>query len=332
MSASAPFADRRRRGLWILALLAGLLDWYDGTESTTGDSELAGGDLLARWQLRQSERAAFSAGAYISHSERDIPSVFSEQRDTYDLELEQGLGLGNHELLFGLGYRHSPDGTGDPPRIIIFEPANRTLETYDGFVQHQPLLAGGRGTLTLGAKSAASLRRSAAALLLCCLSSLLLPPPVAAEASLELKVKAAFLFNFVRFVGWPPERAPALGQPYVLCTLDSAEFAAVLAETVNGKQVDGHGLQVLALRSGDALGACHVAYVAGNDPAVVDTQLRGAGGLGVLTVHEASAAVPSGVLRFFIDDRRVRFEVNGAAAERQRLQLSSRLLGVATRL
>lgn len=162
---------------------------------------------------------------------------------------------------------------------------------------------------------------------------LLLPPPAAAaETSLELKVKAAFLYNFVRFVSWPPEHSPGAGKPYVLCAVDAAEFAETLAETVGDKLVEGHGLRVLALRGGDDLERCHVAYVGGSDPATVQAQLRSADGQGVLTVHEAVTAVDGGVVRFFLQDRRVRFEVNTAAARQQRLQLSSRLLGVATRL
>lgn len=173
----------------------------------------------------------------------------------------------------------------------------------------------------------------AAALLLALCGALaaLLPPAAAAQSSLELKVKAAFLFNFVKFVGWPPERSPAGEQPYVLCTIDAADFAAVLGDAVRNKLVDGHALQVRPLRAGDPLGDCHVAYAAGRDPAATEALLRAGAGLGVLTVHEAHSAVSSGVLRFFLEDRRVRFEVNTAAADQQRLQLSSRLLGVATR-
>ncbi|HSW11815.1 MAG TPA: YfiR family protein [Solimonas sp.] len=183
-------------------------------------------------------------------------------------------------------------------------------------------------------RRAAVARRQASALLLalCCVGAGLLPSLAMAGDDLELKVKAAFLFNFVKFVSWPPERRPADGQPYQLCMIDAAAFASVLTEAVRDKQISGHPLQVRSLHPGDALDGCHVAYVASDDPITAEARLRAGAGLGVLTVHEARSAINSGVVRFFQEDRRVRFEVNTAAADQQHLQLSSRLLGVATRL
>jgi len=129
-------------------------DWYDGgSEGNTGDIELEGGNLLARWEIQQSEQAGLTLGAYYSQSDRSVPTTFSEQRQTLELELEQRLQLGTrHHLLFGLGYGSSRDDTGEPPLVIIFEPAERRLETYDGFIQDQIRLLDGRGTLTLGSK------------------------------------------------------------------------------------------------------------------------------------------------------------------------------------
>jgi len=174
--------------------------------------------------------------------------------------------------------------------------------------------------------------RGAAALLLGLLLALALPAGAQEPGELELKVKAAFLFNFVKFITWPPPRMPARDEAYALCTIDAPEFAAMLAEVVRGKAVEGHALDVRSLRRGEGVSACHVVYFAAADPELVEATLRPASGPGILTVHEARAAVPSGAVRFYVAERRVRFEVNTAAAEQQQLQLSSRLLGVATRL
>ncbi|HSW11816.1 MAG TPA: TonB-dependent receptor [Solimonas sp.] len=129
-------------------------DWYDGSsEGTSGDVDLSGGNLLARWEMQQSERAGLKLGVYFTDSDRRIPTTFSEQRQTVEVDLEQHLQLGTrHSLLFGLGYRSSRDDTGGPPLSLIFDPAERRLETYDGFIQDQIRLLDGRGTLTLGSK------------------------------------------------------------------------------------------------------------------------------------------------------------------------------------
>jgi hypothetical protein len=154
-----------------------------------------------------------------------------------------------------------------------------------------------------------------------------------AQSELEQKVKAAFLFNFLKFVTWPESRAPADQEPYVLCVIGDERFAQTLEQVVQSKTVSGHGLKVRSLAEGGSAQTCHLAYLASDraTPAA-EAALSGLSGGGILTVHEAPAAVPSGVMRFFLEQQRIRFEINTAAAERENLQLSSRLMGVAERV
>lgn len=160
-----------------------------------------------------------------------------------------------------------------------------------------------------------------------------LPASATAQVELEQKVKAAFLFNFMKFVTWPPDREPAEQQPYVLCVVDDQRFTRTLHLAIRGKVVSGRPVEVRELAGGAPLRVCHLVWLgAGPGPQATESVLRGAAGGGVLTVHEAEAAVPSGVIRLFLDQQRIRFEVNTAAAEREHLQLSSRLLGVAVRV
>lgn len=159
------------------------------------------------------------------------------------------------------------------------------------------------------------------------------PAPARAQTDLEHKVKAAFLFNFLKFVTWPPERTPAEREPYVLCVIGDARFTHTVEQAVQDKTVSGHAVEVRDLAPGAPLRACHLAYLApGPAPSAAESALGSASANGVLTVHEAQAAVPSGVMRFFLDQKRVRFEINTAAAERENLRLSSRLMGVAERV
>jgi hypothetical protein len=158
-------------------------------------------------------------------------------------------------------------------------------------------------------------------------------PPARAQTELEHKVKAAFLFNFLKFVTWPTDRGPADGHPYVLCVIGDARFTRTLGQAVEDKSVSGHPLEVRDVVAGAALNGCHLAYLAPGPAApAAESTLGTATGDGVLTVHESDVAVPSGVIRFFLDQQRVRFEINTAAAERRNLNLSSRLLGVAERV
>lgn len=154
-----------------------------------------------------------------------------------------------------------------------------------------------------------------------------------AQTDLEQKVKAAFLFNFLKFVTWPQNRAPADREPYVMCVIGDERFARTLDLAIHDKTVSGHTVEVRDPDAGGSLDACHLAYLTpGHSVSATEAALGLASGAGVLTVHEADAAVASGVIRFFLDQQRVRFEINTTAAQRENLQVSSRLMELAERV
>jgi hypothetical protein len=148
----------------------------------------------------------------------------------------------------------------------------------------------------------------------------------AAEAP-ELQVRAAFLFNLARFVDWPPDKLPDPDSPITICVLGEPEFAEVVRQTIQGKSVGSHALTAREPGKANELAGCHIAYF--GDEISLQTTLAATGGHHVLTVHDAPAAQAEGVVRLFLEQRRIRFEVNTAAATREQLQLSSKLLSLA---
>ncbi|HZP13872.1 MAG TPA: YfiR family protein [Nevskiaceae bacterium] len=151
----------------------------------------------------------------------------------------------------------------------------------------------------------------------------------AADDPLEYRVKAAFVFNFARFVTWPASRFATPDAPVEICVLGSQGFSEVLEETVAGKTVGARSLHVKRVEQSRELIECHVAYVMTDTSAQTERLLSQVAGHSVLTVYEASIALEGGVVRFYLEDRRVRFEINAAEAEREKLQVSSKLLAVA---
>ncbi|HKY92377.1 MAG TPA: TonB-dependent receptor [Nevskiaceae bacterium] len=133
-------------------------DGYSGetaaarVDRSATETDLRGGDLSARWEHQQSSRAHVAAELYWDHSRRKVPTVFDEERDTFDFQLEEHVKLGDiQDVVLGLGYRRSRDETGEAPFALIFDPPSRTLETWSGFVQDQIAL-GSSATVTLGSK------------------------------------------------------------------------------------------------------------------------------------------------------------------------------------
>ncbi|HUS23942.1 MAG TPA: YfiR family protein [Candidatus Binatia bacterium] len=166
-----------------------------------------------------------------------------------------------------------------------------------------------------------------------CVAALLLALPAAGVQAqppeLELKVKAAFLFNFARFVSWPARKLGDDGAPLWLCVLEPDLFDGVLEEMVADKSVDGRPMAVRRSARVDDLRSCHIVFIGGRDSAALAAPLEALRGAGVLIVTEAERPLPGAAVRFLIDEGRVRLEINTAATAREQLQVSSRLLSVA---
>ena len=162
--------------------------------------------------------------------------------------------------------------------------------------------------------------------------------PVAGRAAaqdgatpLEHQVKAAFLFNFARFVEWPPDAGRQANDEFVICVADDEAFAAAVDRVVGGKSLDGRVLRVRRLHVGDDIRSCKIVYLGSTDPARLDSLLKSARTTAVLTIGDAPGFTRrGGIINFILQDNRVRFEINPDAAERAGLRISSKLLQLAT--
>jgi hypothetical protein len=147
---------------------------------------------------------------------------------------------------------------------------------------------------------------------------------------LEYEVKAAFLYNFVKFVEWPADTFEGPTDKIVLCILGEDPFGESLDNVVRNEVLNGRPLSVHRTR--DVLEArdCHVVFVPRTERARQERILAGLEGRGILTVGEADGFLNAGgMIRFVLEQNRVRFDINLAAAERSRLKLSSKLLRLA---
>lgn len=148
--------------------------------------------------------------------------------------------------------------------------------------------------------------------------------PAAQEPTLEYRVKAAYILNFIRYVEWPTA-APADG-PLALCVAGRNPFGTALDETVRGEQIGGRPIAVRVILEPDA--GCHVVVIPRG--ANAGAYLRGARTAPVLTIGEAPDFLAvGGIINLRVDGGNVRFEIDREAAERVGLRISSRLLRLA---
>jgi len=143
-------------------------------------------------------------------------------------------------------------------------------------------------------------------------------------------LRAAFLFNFPKFSAWPSD-ALAPGQRLAMCVVGDAAVADALGETIKGHAIEGHELTVTVLTTDESAAACHLLYVSASEIKRSATLMLSVKSASVFTVSDADGFAESGgVAQLIVEDKRIRFSINIAAALRRRLTISSRLLSLAT--
>ena len=151
------------------------------------------------------------------------------------------------------------------------------------------------------------------------------PPPRAVEYS----VKAAFLYQFARFVEWPAN-SPAASGPVRICVIGDDPFGDALDLATQDKRVTGRPLTVRRFRGLGDLKPCAIVFVPGSDPrsaTLVSERLRGSA---TLIVGEAPEfGLHGGMITFRVERDIVRFAINQNAAETEGIRISARLLGLA---
>lgn len=153
------------------------------------------------------------------------------------------------------------------------------------------------------------------------------------EAALtEYQIKAAFLFNFAKFVQWPPEALAPAGSPLVIGIIGENPFHEDLARTIRNKSVDDHPLTIKLFRSPAEATNCQILFISTSEkdrlPEIFGT-LKGAS---VLTVGETDRFYEAGgMINFFQAGTKLRFKINQEAATKAGLKISSKLLSLASR-
>jgi|SRR5689334_15728154 len=161
------------------------------------------------------------------------------------------------------------------------------------------------------------------------LMALMAPVGTAAQLD-EYQVKAAFLFNFAKFVEWPSETFKGPNDPITICVAGENPFGSALENAVKGKSVGTRGFIIRMSPTGQNVKGCQILFAALSDRRRIRALLDAVKGSSTLTVGESeNFATDGGIVNFKLDGDRVRIEINAKAAEQEKLQISSKLLSLA---
>jgi len=150
------------------------------------------------------------------------------------------------------------------------------------------------------------------------------------EVYREYEVKAVFLFNFAQFIEWPQDAFPDAATPICISVLGDDVFADTLEGMVKGETVKGRSVVIKRLHDVSDVATCHVLFVSRSEESRLPKIFSLLKNAGVLTVGECKDfAVREGVINFFLQGNKIRFEINPEAARRNGLKISSQLLSLA---
>jgi hypothetical protein len=144
-------------------------------------------------------------------------------------------------------------------------------------------------------------------------------------------VKAAFLCSFAEFVEWPAEKpgqTPAAERPVTVGVLGDDPFGSLLEETAKAR--GGRPIAIVRFRSLEEVAGVQILFVSASERGALQRIVDRVGRSHVLTVSDITGfAREGGIIGFFVEEKRVQFEINVAAAEVAGVRISSRLLNLA---
>ncbi len=147
----------------------------------------------------------------------------------------------------------------------------------------------------------------------------------------EYQIKAAFLYNFTKFVEWPADRFADENAPLILCVIGKDPFGAILENSFVGKTIKGRAIIINRNIGMDNLKSCHLLFVSSSERERVPQIVASVSGASVLTVADMDRfANQGGGINLVRRRNKIRFEINPDAVNRAQLTLSSKLLELAT--
>ena len=150
--------------------------------------------------------------------------------------------------------------------------------------------------------------------------------PTQSAPANEYQVKAAFLFNFAKFVSWPAQAFRDANTPLVIGVLGRDPFGSHLDDTVRGERINNRQLVVRRYHSAAEIDKCHVLFISRSESDRLDQIVAALQHRTLLIVTDAEGGKRGVIIRFITEGNRIRFKIDAEAAKAANLTISSKLL------
>jgi hypothetical protein len=149
----------------------------------------------------------------------------------------------------------------------------------------------------------------------------------AAQRVSEYQVKAAFLYNFSKFLDWPTDSFSNPSDPFVVGIYGADPFGNYLVETISGEKALGRPMIIQRFTDLNETRKCQILFI--NVPGKTSEAIEAVKGSGVLTVSDDPAfCALGGIIGFYTENATIRLQINMNAAKEANLAISSKLLRI----
>jgi len=142
------------------------------------------------------------------------------------------------------------------------------------------------------------------------------------------EVKSAYIYNFAKFVEWPQGNLPDQNGNIDVCVLGNEQLGHHLA-AVEGKSVRDKKIRFKRNPSIENIKDCEILFIGRSEKGHLDRILDAVQGSAILTIADSDGFARKGVMiKFFMENKNVRFEINLRSVSRSGLRISSNLLRI----
>ena len=141
----------------------------------------------------------------------------------------------------------------------------------------------------------------------------------------EYNLKAAFVYNFTKYINWPP----TIEDEFIIGIVGQSPIEVPLQEIAKTKIVDDKKIIIKTFNKAEDISFCNILYISKNSSIPLYSILTKTG-YGTLTISEEEGYARQGTaFNFVLVKDKLKFESNVRALNSARLKASSQLLKLA---
>ena len=142
----------------------------------------------------------------------------------------------------------------------------------------------------------------------------------------EYSLKAAFIFNFTKYIDWSVTEAR---DEFIIGVIGNSPINAPLEEIAKSKTVKDKKITLRKFNNANEINFCNILFI-GREAPVPLRDIFVKTGKGTLTVSEQAGYAKEGIaINFIIVNNNLKFEANTKTMEAAGLKVSSQLLKLA---